>query len=55
MKVGAQQYGIIIFMRGENAMDKKRYQMYRYEILIIFIAQTRAEYGEWKVGIPILG
>ena len=40
-------------MRGENAMDKKRYKMYRDKIIITFIAQTRAEYGEWQVGMPI--
>ena len=49
----AQQYGIIIFMCGENEMDKKRYQIYRDEIIIPFIAYTRAEYGEWRVGMTI--
>ena len=34
-------------------MDKKRYQIYRDEIHIPFIAQTRAYYGEWRVGVPI--
>ena len=46
VNVGAQQYGIIIFICGENAMDKKIYQIYRDEILIPFIAQIRSEYGE---------
>ena len=54
MNVGAQQYGIIIFMRGENAMDKKIYKIYRDEILITFIVQTGAEYGEWQFGMPVL-
>ena len=53
VKVGAQQYGIIIFMYGENSMDKKIYQIYRYGILVPFISQTRAEYVEWRVGMPI--
>ena len=53
--MGAQQYGIIIFMRGENATDKKIYQIYRDEILITFISQTRSEYGEWRVGMLIPG
>ena len=46
VNVGEQQYGIIIFMRGENAMDKKGYKFYRDEILVPFILKTRAEYGE---------
>ena len=29
LNVGSQQYGIIIFMISENAMYKKRYQIYR--------------------------
>ena len=45
MNVGAQQYGIIILMRVENTMDKKRYKIYRDEIIIPFTAQRRAEYG----------
>ena len=45
VNVGAQNYGILIFMRGENAMDKKRYQIYRDKILIPFIAHTIADYG----------
>ena len=53
MNVGAQQYGIIVFTRGENAMDKKIYQIYREEIIIPFIVHNRAEYGEWRVEIPI--
>ena len=36
LNMGAQQSGIIIFMHGENAMDKKRYQIYREEILTHF-------------------
>ena len=51
--MGAQQYVIIIFMCGENAMDKKICQIYRDEIIIPFIVQTRAQYGECGVGIPI--
>ena len=43
--MGDQQYCIIIFMRGGNAMDKKRYQIYRDKILIPFIAHTIADYG----------
>ena len=46
VNVGAQQCSIIIFMCVENAMDRKRYQIYRDKILIPFIAQTRTEYGE---------
>ena len=53
MNLGSQHYGVIMFIRGENKIDKKRYQIYRYKILIPFIAQTRAEYWEWQVGIPI--
>ena len=51
--MGDQQYCIIIFMRGGNAMDKKRYQIYRDKILIPFIAKMRSEYREWRVGMPI--
>ena len=40
-------------MRRENAMDKRRYQIYRDKILITFIAQTISEYREWRAGIPI--
>ena len=40
--MGSQQYVIIIFMPGENSMDKNRYQIYRDKILIPFFAQTRA-------------
>ena len=47
VNVGSQQYCIIILMRGENAMERKIYQIYRDKILIPFIVQTRAEYGEW--------
>ena len=46
MNVGAQQYGKIIFMHDDNAMDKKIYQIYRDKILIPFIALTRADNGE---------
>ena len=53
VSMGAQQYGIIIFICSENAMDKKRYQIYRDKILIHFIAQPRSEYGEWSVGMTI--
>ena len=42
--MGAQQYGIIIFTHGEIVIDKKIYQIYRGEILIPFIAQTRVYY-----------
>ena len=51
--MGAQQYGKIIFMHDDNAMDKKIYQIYRDKIIIPFIAHTRAEYGEWRVGMII--
>ena len=44
LNMRAQQSGIIIFMHGENAMDKKRYQIYREEILPHFFVQIRAEY-----------
>ena len=40
-------------MRVENTINKKIYQIYRKEILIPFIAHTRAYYGEWRVGVPI--
>ena len=53
VNVGEQQYVIFIFMRGDNKMDKKIYQIYRDKIIIPFIAHTRAEYGEWRVGMII--
>ena len=36
-------------------MDKNIYQTYRDKILIPFIAKMRAEYREWRVGMPIPG
>ena len=38
VNLGAQQYGIIIFIRGKNAMDKKIYKIYLDMIIIPFVA-----------------
>ena len=51
--VGAKQNGILLFMRGDKGMDKNRYQIYRDEVLIPFIRESRSEFGGWKEGSPI--
>jgi len=46
VNVGVQQCGMILFMRGENAKDKKRYQIYRDQIRLSFVTWTRSEGGK---------
>ena len=53
--MGSQQYVIMIFMRGENTMDKKRHQIYRDEIIIPFIAQCIYKImGDGRLGYQLL-
>ena len=46
-------YGILMFMRGDKGMDKRRYQVYRDEVLLPFIRETRKDFGDWVEGTPI--
>jgi len=40
-------------MHGKNAMDKKRYRIYRDEVLLSFVMQTRLKFGKQQVENPI--
>ena len=51
--VGSKGYGIMMFMRGEKGIDKERYKIYRDEVLIPFIKESRHEFGGWVEGTPI--
>ena len=51
--VGSKGFGILMFMRGEQGIDKHRYEIYRDEILVPFIRQSRTEFGGWEEGTPI--
>ena len=51
--VGSKGFGILMFMRGEKGIDKYRYEIYRDEVLIPFIKQSRMEFGGWEEGTPI--
>lgn len=43
----------MMFMRGEQGIDKHRYKIYRNEILTSFIQQSRTEFGGWEEGTSI--
>ena len=51
--LGNNVAGIIVFMRGGPGMEVARYKIYRDNILIPFIKQTRRELHGWKDGQPI--
>eukprot|EP00957_Ditylum_brightwellii_P038162 2885418-Ditylum_brightwellii.AAC.1 len=49
VSVGAKQYGILLLMRnGVSDADKKRYEIYRDELLLPFISNTRKEFHGWQ-------
>ena len=45
--MGNSQCGVLMFMRGDNGMDKERYRIYRDEVLIPFVKKSREEFGGW--------
>ena len=51
--LGNKQKGYVIFMRGEKGMDKKRYEMYRDNIFLPFVSQSRKEFDGWMEGTAI--
>ena len=53
MILGNNVAGIIVFMRGGPGMEVARYKIYRDNILIPFIKQTRRELHGWKDGCSI--
>ena len=38
--IGNTQVGYLMFMRGQKAMDKNRYQYYRDNVLLPFISKS---------------
>lgn len=53
MTVENKECGVLMFMRGDSGMGKERYRIYRDEVLIPFIKQSRKYFGRWKEGMPI--
>ena len=48
--VGEQKNGVLIFMGGDSGMDKEGYRIYRDEVLIPFIKDSRNNFGGWVEG-----
>ena len=50
MTVGNNQRGILMFMRGESGIDKDRYRIYRDEVLVPFVKESRNKLVDGKKG-----
>ena len=51
--VGSKGFTILMFIHGEQGIDKDRYEVYRDEISVPFIQQSRTNFGGWEKGTPI--
>ena len=52
INVGSKQCGTLLFMKGKGC-DRARYEIYKEEVFLPFVKNTRIEYGCWIEGSPI--
>ena len=50
--MGSKQCGTLLFMK-EKGCDRARYEIYKEEVFLHFVKNTRLEYGCWVEGTPI--
>ena len=51
--MGSKQCGTLLFMK-EKGCDRARYEIYKEEVFLHFVKNTRLEYGCWIEGTPIV-
>ena len=47
VRVGSKQKGILMFMQGYKKIDKERYRIYRYKVLLPFIKKKDQILLDW--------
>ena len=53
VNVGDKQHGWLVFMRNDISSDKIRYHIYRDEVFLPFVRNTRSDFCGWIEGTPI--